>query len=157
VDDVRFLVHELHETKTMKASGFTDPTGNSMSMEPGTRAHRAWQRGFNSAYLSAHSQALHAEAEFLAEQVRARTRGQVDLCPEELAASDPTREREFLRYMNVDGTPLESHPKFVTWQKTNQPAHISQPTAKELGIPEASTIGDVIRAAKKSRSENGPR
>jgi hypothetical protein len=149
IDDLRFLVHELEEVRAITNKETKDPTGTIAAMKQGTKAHRDWLRDFNIAYLKAHSEALLAEAEYLSKEVRGRTRGQVSLTREELAASDPSRDREFLEYLKIDGLPLEEHPRLASWQRADEVAHVSPDVAQTLAIAQPATIGEIISAVKR--------
>jgi hypothetical protein len=150
VDDVRFLVHELTEVGAMKRAGFTDPTGRDVDGVPGSATVERWRTDFTPRYVAAHGEALRAEAEYLSNEVRRRTRGQLNLTAEEVAASDPDRSPEFRTYMRVDYTTLGNHPGLGRWNREHQQARIPDTVASSLGLPTNATIGHIIQAIKQA-------
>ncbi len=153
VDDIRFLLHELHELQTLKADGFEDPLGKSVEGQKGSSEHDQWMNDFFDAYLQAHSGAMRVEAEFVAGEVARLTAGQVSLTPEQCAASDPLRAEEFAENMKVDGVPFREHPEFVALQRGDEPVALSPEVARQLGLPVNTTIANVIVAVKNQRHQ----
>ena len=155
ITDARFLVHELAEIGLLKNDG-VDFMGRSMKI--GSAAHDRWTtETFNPSYMRAHKQALRTEYQFLADQL-ARITGEAQrLTPEEAAAVvatfDSTGGTQACELMDTaDGPTVEKHPAFSSWQhRATEPVELSPESAKRLGVPERTTLGELSRAIREVR------
>jgi hypothetical protein len=149
VDNVRFLVHELHELDDLKRGGFGDPTGGDLTAARGTPEDAAWGDRFGAAYLESHSGALYHEAEFVAGEVSRLTDGEVNLTALEYAGSDPQRAQEFLDYMRIAEQKFGSHPDLRAFQRGDEPVTLSPEVAARLGLSNPQTTVKAVIAAVK--------
>lgn len=157
IGDAAYLVHEIAEVeewrrlKAEKRFDFMKTT-----FKP-ARKLRQWRFDFQLYYLQAHSKALEAEYEFIAEQVLKLTNGRVNISLLQAAAIDPTRpigdttgEMEAWRYLLVDGIAMKRHPHFVAWRrKANQVVSLGKKARKQLGYyRKRITLENLIRYLK---------
>lgn len=102
-----------------------------------------WESDFELYYLSAHSKALEAEYEFIAEQVFRVTNGAIKMIKLQAAAIDTTRNKEAWQYLLVDGIPMQLHHHFDAWRKrNNEIIPISKSVQKRLGYYRSTIMLD---------------
>lgn len=136
IGDASYLIHEMAEVKELQqlqqqiGFDFMGKDFDEMNYEKG----KQWTSDFEKYYLSAHSKALEAEYEFIAEQISKVTNRRVKISKLQVAAIDPTREDEALMYLLVDGIPMEKHYEFNAWSKrAGQIVSLSKGTQRRLG------------------------
>jgi hypothetical protein len=150
VTDARFIVHELTEVGILKNSG-VDFMGRSMKVD--SSGHQRWMaETFDPAYMSAHKQALRAEYQFLADQL-ARVAGESHrLAPEVVAAIDTNGEQARQYLVSADGRTVQDHPSLPEWRlRAVEPVMISPDNAKRLGVPERTTLGELLSAIREAK------
>jgi hypothetical protein len=117
IGDAAYLIHEISEIEELlriKSKGLFDFMKTDFKS---IGAVDQWAYDFNRYYLEAHSKALEAEYEFIAEQVFKITNGRVKISKLQAAAIDPSREEEALLNLWVDGVRMYQHHHFLTWRK----------------------------------------
>lgn len=148
VDDVRFLVHEISEIRTMKTRG-NDFMGDGLTVN--TDSHRAWHENvFMPDYDIAHAEALRVEYRFLADQLNALLPDRTPLSAEEVAAFDPTRT-EGLIHMLVNGQPLEDCAELPRWAaRGRERVTLDDALQSRLGLEKTDvSLAELLVAVKK--------
>ena len=144
IGNVCYLIHEITEIKELRRiqrkTGF-----NFMGPKNWEKLSRRqighWQADFDRYYRQAHSNALKAEYEFLAEQVTQVTNGRVKISKFQAAAIDPTRriggkteDTEAARHMFIGGVRMKEHAHFNAWRaRVDEVVSISTSTQQRLG------------------------
>lgn len=146
IDDVRYFVHEMTEIKELQQTGF-DFMG--ASWDNMTRKQKQqWNSDFEHYYMQAHSKALEAEYDFIAQQVCAVVNDNI-ISRIVAATIDPNRKEARL-YMLVDGVPLEQHLNFMSWQQQgNQIVELNQRTREKLRLYQNPTLSELVGAVKR--------
>jgi hypothetical protein len=150
IGDVRFMVHEIAEVAELKKSSF-DFMGKKLEIQ--SPEHVQWYTEFEPRYLAAHSKALLAEYRFLAAEISKSTGHRVNLSAEITAAIDPTsieaHANMFLADAGGGEHPLEKDSRFPDWVKrTQEQVDLSSTEAKRLGLPEKTTLGELLAKIK---------
>jgi hypothetical protein len=166
VDDVRYLVHEITEVKALQKTGF-DFMGTKVAQM--TNSQRInWFTDFDRYYREAHSEALHTENQFLANQVNSVISNVQTVTPGTegpnpqysqpherqynqmvIAAVDPTRS-EGRDFMNVEGVPLHTHHEFENWlRRQDDRVNIRSSAQQRLGLPPAEKLSHLISDIKR--------
>ncbi|MCA0456129.1 MAG: LysM domain-containing protein [Chloroflexi bacterium] len=149
INDVLYFYHESNEVKYLQQSGFNYLGSKFVSVED--KGFRNWEQNFQYYYRIAHSEALSAEYDLLAETINKLTLGEVKISYLQVAASDPTnRGEEALQYMLVDDKYfLSEHPSLTNWKRSEQIVNISTKLGKCLGIKtDAVTLSQLIASVR---------
>jgi hypothetical protein len=154
VRDVAFLVHELAEIRALEQirtrTGFdysrTESDFNQMS---GPERQR-WEADFNRYYRQAHSEALAAEYNYVADAVSNAIKGRKHYGRNIIASVDPTRG-EARENMMVDGLPLNQNRNFETWKaRGNEIVEIGTGSQERLRLPTRTpTLAELVGAVKR--------
>lgn len=122
IGDAAYLIHEIAEVEELqriqKQTGFKFIGPKNLDQLSRIKRQQ-WEADFELYYLSAHSKALEAEYEFIAEQVFRVTNGVIKISKLQAAAIDTTRNKEAWQYLLVDGIPMQLHHHFDAWHKPN--------------------------------------
>jgi hypothetical protein len=150
ISDVRYLVHEIAEVEELRRiqqqTGF-DFMGTSQDNMTRKRKQQ-WKTDFEKYYKQAHSKALEAEYDFIADQVSVATNGKISISRTVAAAIDPNRDEARL-YMLVEGVPLEEHSNFSDWQlRSKETADINRNQRIRLRFTRNPTLAELVRAVK---------
>jgi len=143
IGDAAYLVHEIAEVEQLqRIQSQTAFDFMGKSFDSLTRLKRQqWPSDFDRYYKQAHSKALEAEYEFVAEQVnRYINRPKSKISKLQAAAIDPTRyihlgveETESARYMLIDGVIMREHHHYETWRKrANELLPLSKTARRKL-------------------------
>lgn len=107
---------------------------------------------FDPAYISAHKQALRAEYQFLADQIARVTGESHRLAPEVVAAIDTEGEQARQYLVGEDGRTIQDHPLLPEWRvRAAEPVMISPDNAKRWGVPERTTLGELLTAIREAK------
>lgn len=151
INDMRYLIHEIEEVEELKRiqqkTGF-DFIGTRRDKMT-SRQKQQWGTDFNTYYMQAHSKALEAEYDFIANQASIFLTNSSILIQRNIAAAiDPNRHEAHL-YMLVKGLPLEEHPDFNNWQMYGE--EIIVLTRKQrmcLRIMRNPTLAELVKLVK---------
>jgi len=148
INDMRYLVHEIEEVEELKRiqqqTGF-DFIGTRRD-EMTRRQKQRWEADFDTYYRQAHSKALEAEYDFIAQQVFVNS--SISIQRNVAAAIDPNRDEARL-YMLVNEFPLEEHPNFSNWQmRGNETVKLTRKQRMHLRIKVNPTLAELIRSVK---------
>lgn len=158
IDDARYFIHEMTEVTELQciqqSTGFDFMGANWQNL---TRRQRIqWKADFDRYYMEAHTLALKAECEFLAQQISAATKGETQVSPEEVAATDPTRD-EARQYMLADGVCLKEHHNFSLWQqRARETVFLGTKVKNKLNLTSNPTLADLIDRMKGIRLKDLP-
>lgn len=157
IGDAAYLVHEIAEVEEFQRLKAQNQFDFMKTTFKPARKLRQWQFDFQLYYLQAHSKALEAEYQFIAEQVSKLTNGHIKISALQAAAIDPTRpigdateEMEAWRYMLVDGIAMKKHAHFAAWRhKANEVVFLRKKARKQLGYyRKRITLENLIRYLK---------
>lgn len=133
VDDIRYLVHELHELLAVRAAAYKS------TPRDGKIDEKTW----SALYETHHLAATKAECEFLAGALAKYTGGEAAFPAEQIAAADPVRSEGRLAYFGKKGAA-------GAYAKTSGlPVGLSALVRQKLGIAvEKPTLSAVVAAFK---------
>lgn len=153
INDARYLVHEIAEVKELeriKQQKQFDYMGKGMKSMT-RRQKQEWAIDFKIYYMQAHSKALEAEYEFIANQVSVATNGMISISRIVAAAVDPNRD-EARAFMLVDGIVLEKHPNFSIWQQRGEETlQLNRNQRLKLKLLANPTLVELVRVVKQKR------
>lgn len=157
IGDVAYLIHEIAEVEELER--VQSQTGfNFMGKDFKTfRQVKQWENDFERYYKQAHSKALEAEYQFMAQQLFDVTNGRLQLSFLHVAAIDPTRyislrtqETEAAKYLVVDGVTMKKHRHYNAWcQRANEIVSLGKRTQQRIGYYQKKiTLVELIRYVK---------
>lgn len=158
IGDAAYLIHEIAEIEVLqriqREIGFNFRKTDFKVV----KELRQWRNDFDRYYKQAHSKALEAEYDFIAEQVVNATNGRVKISRLQAGAIDPTRlikhgseETEAALYLLVDGIPMQFHYHYNAWRKrANEIVSLSKSTQRRLQYYRKEiTLKELIRHVKR--------
>jgi hypothetical protein len=160
IGDAAYIVHEIAEVEELQRIR-RETRFDFMKINFSTpKEFKQWNNDFKRYYRQAHSKALKAEYQFVAQQIIKVTNGTVTISVLQAAAIDPTRyislrtnETEAARHMIVDGMIMREHNHYNSWRRrTHEVVSLGKSVQRRLGhYRKQTTLKELIRLVKNMR------